>query len=69
MEFWGSVGDWGGRRGGGMGGWANERPGTDHVTSGPMIGLEKTALDGANTNTQPHMDGHGNSMTESAQWG
>ena len=30
-----------------------------------MGGLEKTAPDG----TSPHLHGHGNSMTESAQWG
>ena len=35
-----------------------------------MRGLEKkTTLDGANTHTQPHTDGHGNSRTELAQWG
>ena len=30
-----------------------------------MRGLEKTAPDGADT----HTDGHGDSMTNSAQWG
>ena len=40
------------------GGRTNERPGTDHVTS----------PDGANTQTHRHTDGHGDSMTESAQW-
>ena len=40
--------------------------GTDHVISGPMKGIKKkTASDGANRQT----DGHGHSMTESAQWG
>ena len=39
--------------------------GTDPVISGPMRGLKKTASDGANRQT----DGHGDSMTESAQWG
>ena len=33
--------------------------------AGKMRGLEKNAPDGANT----HKDGHGGSMTESAQWG
>ena len=31
------------------GGRTNERPGIDHVISGPMRGLKKTAPDGANT--------------------
>ena len=35
----------------GGGGGTNERPGTDHVTRGPMRGLKKTAPDGANTPT------------------
>ena len=47
------------------GGRTNERPGTDHVTSGPMRGLKKTASNGANKQTS----GHGDSLTESAQWG
>ena len=42
-------------------GRTNERPGSDHVTSGPMRGLEIFSPDGAN--------GHGDSMTEMAQWG
>ena len=33
----------------------NERPGTDHVISGPMRGLKKTAPDGA----KPQTNGHG----------
>ena len=44
-------------------GRANERPGTSHVISGPMRGLEQIAPDGANTHT------HGDSMTELAQGG
>ena len=39
-------------------GRTNERPGTDHVISGPMRGLGKTAPDGANRQTG---DGHGDS--------
>ena len=34
-----------------------------------MRGLEKTALDGADRRTHSQTDGHGDSMTESAQWG
>ena len=52
---------------GGGGGRPMRGPRTDHVTSGPMRGLEKkTALDGANrqTHTHTHTDGHGDSMTE-----
>ena len=50
--------------GGGSGG-TNDRPETDHVTSGPMRGLEKYP-DSANR----HPDGqNGDSMTESAKWG
>ena len=45
----------------------NERPGTDHVTSGPMRGLERKMHSMAHTDRHP--DGHGNSMTELAQWG
>ena len=56
-----------------LGGWGestNERPGNDHVISGPMRGLEKkTASDGANTQTHKQTDGHHNSITKSAQWG
>ena len=50
----------GGREGGTMRGL-----GTDLVISGPMRGLKETASHGANRQT----DGHGDSMTESAQWG
>ena len=39
-----------GREGGGT----NERPGTDHVTSGPMGGLKKTVLNGTNRQTDTH---------------
>ena len=35
------------------------------MISGPIRGLGKTAPDGADT----HTHGHGDSMTESAQWG
>ena len=34
-----------------------------------MRGLEKTALDGADRQTDRHTDGHGDSMANSAQWG
>ena len=47
------------------GGRTNDRPGTDHVISGPMRGLEKNCTDGADR----HTHGHGHSMTNSAQWG
>ena len=62
------------------GGWkTNDRPETDHVTWGPMRGLKNNGrllcspgtsfaplgLNGA----EPHTDGHGNSIKESAQWG
>ena len=48
-----------------MGGRTNERPVTDHVTSGPMRGLGKMHPM-AQTNKQT--SGHGDSMTELAQW-
>ena len=49
---------------GGFGGRStNEGPGTDHVFTGPMRSLKKTAPDG----THKHTDGHGDSMTNSAQ--
>ena len=41
----------GGEGGAGGGGRANDRPGTDHLTSRPMRGLKKTAPDGADTQT------------------
>ena len=50
---------WGGGRGG-----TNETPGTDHVIWGPMRGLEKNC-----TQRRTPTDGHGDSMTEMAQWG
>ena len=53
-------------------GWAgmnNERPGNDHVTSEPMRGLKKTAPDGADRQKDTQTHGHGNSITELAQWG
>ena len=44
----------------------NERPETDHVISGPMKGFKKTAPYGADRQTG---HGHGDSMTESTQYG
>ena len=49
-------------------GWTNERPGTDHVISGPMRGLEKNSIRWRRQNHR-QTDGHRDSMTESAQWG
>ena len=49
-----------------LGGGTNERPVTDHVTSGPMRGLKKLH---PMTKSSRHTDGHGDSMTELAQWG
>ena len=49
-------------------GSTNERPGTDHGTSGPMRGLEKKLHLMAQTDIQV-TDGHGDSMTNSAQRG
>ena len=34
----------------------NERPGTDHVTSGPLRGLKKTAPNGKNRQTDKRLD-------------
>ena len=49
-------------------GGTNERRGTDHVTSGPMRGLEKKCTRRRKqTDKQTHR--HGESMTELAQWG
>ena len=48
--------------GGGEGGKTNERPGTDYMTSGPMIGLEKNC-----TRRHRHPGGHGNSITDSVK--
>ena len=55
-------------RGWGLEGSTNERPGTDHVILGPMRGLEKnfTRWHGQ---THRHTEGHGDSMTNSAQRG
>ena len=50
--------------GGGAGG-TNERPGTDHVNSGPMRGLKKLNPMAQNHKTT---NGHGDSMTELAPW-
>ena len=65
------VGSGGGgwRPGRGEGGRTNERPGTDHVFSGPMRGLRKTAPNGANRHPgrQTHTHRQGNSITESNQ--
>ena len=55
-----------GGQGGGGGGLTNERPGSGHMwPEGQWEASKKTALDGANR----HTDGHGDSMTNSAQWG
>ena len=48
-------------------GRTNERPGTDHVTSGPIRGLGKKLHLMAHTDKQTN--GHGDFMTNSAQWG
>ena len=54
-----------------MGRGVRGRPGTDHVNSGPMRGLEKKLHLMAQTDTQTdrHTDGHGDLLTNSAQWG
>ena len=44
----------------------NERPGTDHVISGPIRGLKKLHPMAQN---HRQTDRHGNTMSESAQWG
>ena len=49
-----------------VGGGTNERLRTEHVISGPMRGLKKLNL---MAQTHKQTDGHGDSMTESAQWG
>ena len=41
---------------------------TDHVISGPMRGLKKTCIR-CRKQTDRTMDGHSDSMTESAEWG
>ena len=48
--------------------YSNERPGTDHVISGPMRGLEKNCTRWRRQ-TNIHPQGHGDSMTNSAQRG
>ena len=48
-------------RGGGAGAGANDRPGTDHVTSGPMRGLETKLHLMVQTTTQT--DGQTNMVT------
>ena len=54
---------------GGAWGWrTNERPGSDHVTSGSIRGLKKNCTIWRK-HPDRHSDGYGNSMTESAQWG
>ena len=50
-----------------QGGLTNERPGSGHVTWGPMRGLEKNAWKGTNTQTDRQTDGHRDSMTDPAQ--
>ena len=45
----------------------NESPGTDHGMSGPIRGLKKCTQWQRQMNTQT--EGHGDSMTKSAQWG
>ena len=41
----------------------------DHVISGPIIGLKKTASEWPKQKTDKLTSGYGDSMTESAQWG
>ena len=43
--------------------------GTNHVISGPMRGLKKLhSISQTNRQTDKQTDGHGESMTELAQW-
>ena len=43
---------------------------TDHVNSGPMRGLKKMyPMAQTNRQTNRQTDGHGDSLTELAQWG
>ena len=56
------------RRGGDfffLGGGGNERPGTDHMTSGPIRGLKKTAPDGTDrqADRQTNRVTHGENIT------
>ena len=53
------------QEGGRGGGGTNKRPGTDHVISGQIRGLEENCTNGA----EPQTDGLGNSLTETAQLG
>ena len=48
---------------------ANERPGTDHVILRPMRGLYKNCTRWLNRQTDRHTEGHGDLLTNSAQWG
>ena len=48
-----------GRKGG-----TNERPGTNHMTSGPMRGLTKSCSDGAKPHT--HTNTHTHTQTDMA---
>ena len=45
----------------------NERPGTDHVTSGPMKGLKKMHPMAHREEEKKQANGHGDYMTVSAQ--
>ena len=45
--------------------FTNERPGSDHVTLGPMRGLEKNCMGSGQTDILTH--GHRDSMKESAK--
>ena len=60
---WGREGAGGGREQG----RTDEMPGTDHVISGPIRSLKKKLLPMAQTDIQTER--HGDSMTESPQWG
>ena len=49
-------------------GWTNDCHGTDHLTSGPMRGLEKMhPMAKIDRQTKKQAARHGDSMTESAQ--
>ena len=45
------------------GGRTNERPGSDHLISGPMRGLGKNCPNGADRHTHSQTDGHSDSNT------
>ena len=53
--------------GGREGGRTNKRPGTDYVISRPIEKMHLMAQTDRQTNIKT--DGHGDSITESAQWG